>query len=820
MPNAFRSALMTTLFATLVPLAFACSEGDLPTNPVARFALSGDSAPPFLDVPFPTDLYLDGTHIVDPIPGVDRVVKQNSKFITHEIAKGNGFSRIATALFYVDDPTAAADPDTGEAGPAIIDPSSLPADEAACTSDTSSVYIVDLAATDPAKARIPCRALFHYEDPNSSLSSTRALVAVGPARGIVLQENHAYATVLTSRLKDTQGRRVTASDGFAAMANGARTGKAGALYGNALDTARRLLGSALADGTRIVSIAPFTTSHQSSELFQARSVVDATPVPTFKFDAASLAPMGAVKFAAVPAGGTLPAGFAASLDDYFGVVATTAKLDDGTDDPDSRLPVRAHDKIAVVATAEFEAVGFLSHPGNYVDLDGTTFVKDASGNIIPAPDAPTEKIWVTIALPTAPMPATGYPVVIVQHGLGGFRGYEFSLANNFCKMGWAVVAIDSFPFGSRAPEPQYQVDAESDYSTAPGAKYTGPDGIGDAVKGDRNGAFDMFGGLKNLGALRDQLRQAALDTVQLVRALRGTSDLSSLATSATTPKFDGDRIAYIGDSLGGIEGAVAAAIEPNVKAWFLNVAGGGMLQELATHSPSIGMSLSAAGGLYFSFSGDTFDEGHPLIALGQTLVDPGDPLTFASFLETSPQPIAGNPTQPRNILQTEVVYDEIVANEANEALARAAGFGLAAPNVGSNAGVLDMKDLTKRAGAVPLPDVQPDGAGAIHDTPVAGHTAVVVQVSPATHGEDLVASTAKRSYQAPYTHPFVSLDIGKTYAVRTSYRNLQSAANTFFADAFAGQTPRVAGFAAPVRDLDDDGVADAVDADPNDPHVH
>ncbi|HEX7663540.1 MAG TPA: hypothetical protein VF407_03475 [Polyangiaceae bacterium] len=807
------------VFATLVPLAFACTEGDLPTNPVARFTLAGDAAPQFLDVPFPTDLYLDGTHVVDPIPGVDRVVKQNSNFITHEIAKENGFSRVATALFYVDDPTAAPDPDTGETPTAIVDPTSLPADETACTSDTSSVYVVDLAATDPSKARIPCRALFHYEDPNASLSSTRGLVAVGPARGIVLQENHAYATVLTSRVKDTKGRALTSSNGFAAMANGPRTGKAGALYGNALDTAKKLLASALADGTAIVSIAPFTTNHQSGELFQARSVVDAAPVPTFKFDATSLAPMGAVKFAAVPAGGTLPAGFTASLDDYFGVVATTAKLDDGTDDPDERLPVRAHDKIAVVATAEFDAINFLSHPGDYVDLDGTTFVKDTSGNIVPAPDAPTAKIWATIALPTAPMPASGYPVVIVQHGLGGFREYAFSLANAFCKMGWAVVAIDSFPFGSRAPEPKYQVDAESDYSKSPGAKYNGPDGIGDAVQGSRNGAFDMFGGLKNLGALRDQLRQAALDTVQLVRTIRGPSDLSPLATGSTIPKFDGDRIAYIGDSLGGIEGAVAASIEPSVKAWFLNVAGGGMLEELATHAPSIGMSLSAAGGLYFSFSGDTFDEGHPLISLGQTLVDPGDPLTFAGFLVTSPQPIGGASTSPRNILQTEVVYDEIVANEANEALARAGGYGFAVPNVGSNSGVLDMKDLTKRVGAVTLPDVQPDAAGAIHDTPTAGHTAVVVQVSPATHGEDLVASTAKRSYVAPFTHPFVSLDNDKTYTVRTSYRSLQAAADTFFADAFAGQVPRVSGFAAPVRDLDDDGAADDVDADPNDPHL-
>ena len=40
---------------------------------------------------------------------------------------------------------------------------------------------------------------------------------------------------------------------------------------------------------------------------------------------------------------------------------------------------------------------------------------------------------------------------------------------------------------------------------------------------------------------------------------------------------------------------------------------------------------------------------------------------------------------------------------------------------------------------------------------------------------------------------------------------------TFFEDAFAGRVPVVTGFKAPVRDADDDGAADELDADPNDP---
>jgi hypothetical protein len=301
--------------------------------------------------------------------------------------------------------------------------------------------------------------------------------------------------------------------------------------------------------------------------------------------------------------------------------------------------------------------------------------------------------------------------------------------------------------------------------------------------------------------------------------LRANPDLSFLATTATTPKFDATRIAYVGDSLGGIEGATSAAIEPGIQNWVLNVTGGGVIQELATHGPSVGISLSAAAALYFGFHGDTFDEGHPLIVLGQGLVDAGDPLTFASFLIANPQTVAGTKMTPRNILQTEVIYDELVANESDEALARAAGYGLALPNVGSNAGVLDLKDLTKRAGPVPLADVAPDSTGAIHDTPVAGTTAVVVQISPGAHSDDFIASTAKRQWDVPFTHPFSMIDSAKQYKVRTSYRAIQATAAQFIGDGFAGKVPRVSGFTAPIRDVDDDGTPDDVDADPNNPQV-
>lgn len=269
---------------------------------------------------------------------------------------------------------------------------------------------------------------------------------------------------------------------------------------------------------------------------------------------------------------------------------------------------------------------------------------------------------------------------------------------------------------------------------------------------------------------------------------------------------------------------MASAIEPNLNAWVLNVAGGGVVTELAARSPVIGFQLNA-GGLQFGFTADQLTDIHPLVTLIETITEPGDPLLYASHLVTAPHTLQGNATKPRNVLQVEVLFDELVTNEADEALARAAGFALAGPNVGSNAEIPDIKNPTQNPHAIPFAVANPDSNG-IHDTPMMGTTAVVIQADPGTHGSDLVQSTGGRTFKAPWalfgtgtpfptaTHP---------YNVRCPYRELQIAVAGFIGSAFAAQNgvaPTVQGFKAPVRDLDDDGNPDATDPDPNDPNIH
>lgn len=817
-PSLVRHLVWVTLALGLVGQGACSSEAPPTAGPVARFELFPGKVPDFFAVPWPSDAYLKDGRILDPLPGFDALVTGNAESIEHELAKLDGFSRITHAFFLVDDPQAPKD-ELGQSAGATIDRTTLPHDEDACIADTSSVFLVDLEATGPASARVRCRSAVQDDRPWGS--DKHPVVAVGPARGIVLREGHKYAAVLTSRVRDANGHAVAPSAAFSALRN-ASSDPTATMYRNALATAEQLLAPALAGGAKIVGIAPYTTHTRVRELFQLRETLESEPIPTLSFDGLAMAPMRAARFAKL-VGGALPAGFTASLDDWLGVVDPKNKLPDGSDDPDNQLPVRAHDRVAAWGTAVFEASSYLQDkPGGYAEPDHATFARDPSGTIVRSTTRPTQKIWVSIVVPDAPMPNDGYPLIIVQHGMGASREYLVQNANIFASRGWMVVAIDSITYGPRSPQPELQTDLHSDYEAAPGARYAGPDGISDAVDGARSGATDLFGNFTNLGAFRDQLRQAAIDTAQLVRVLRSDPDLSPLQTGATKPRIDPARVAYVGESLGSVEGEMAAAVVPDVSHWVFSVGGGGFIMEAATHGPGIGSLLNAGAGLLFHFLRDHLTEFHPIVNLVQTAIEPADPLLYAEHLILDPRAVAQKPAASRNVLLIEALYDELLANEAGEAFARAAGLVLAEPNVGSNAGMIDLKTPISGYGRVPLKSVGPNASGTIHDVPKVGITGVVVQAGPCDHGSDFVSSKGTHGYAIPFTRydsalPFLRLDT--EFSMRNPYRELGAQICDFAADAFAGKVPGVVVKKAPVRDYDDDGAADDVDADPSNPGV-
>jgi hypothetical protein len=762
----------------------ACSGGSTPSppapGPVARFELGAGALPRFLDVPYPSDAYLDpdGT-LVDTLPGLDAYLTQNAAAIEGTLASQRGFGLNGGVFFRVDGPAGADAPS--------IDEGSLPADEAASVAGDASVMLIDLDAA----ARVPCRIRFHDDRPQGSNSPP--VLAVLPARGVVLAEGHRHAAVLTSAVT-AGGKAIGPSATFQAIRDGERRASAiEELYGAAVDQ----VAATFADKAHIAALTVFTTQASSGELVAMRALTAKRSPPALSWDPAKIAPIHAALFA-----DKAIAGFTATLDDWLGA---PAKLPAGGDDPARDQDTgAAHDALAAIGTAVFDAPNFLvDRPMGYQDLAHATVARDAAGQPAINPDRPTSKIWVSIALPRAPVPPAGFPVVILQHGLQGDRSFILALANTYAKQGWATVATEAVTFGARSANAVNTADVRSNFPWSAKANYGGPDGFVD----DAARATAFFGFFYDFGAPRDQLRQSVIDMGTLADVLANPAlDLGPLASAVPGAKLDASRLGYVGDSFGSVFGAMVAAVDPRIGAFFLNVGGGGILTELVSHAPALATLVGTAGGLTFGLFADRLDSSHPLVSLLQSILDPADPLTHARGLVTSPATVNGVPNPPKSVILVEALWDELVANEGSEALARAAGMSLVVPNVGPNGGVA-------------LPEVMPGAGGVIQGTPVAGATAVLVQASPATHGSDLYNARGVRHYAIPFGQPgpapFPVLP--SDVPVREPYLGLQAMSVPFFASFFAGEVPKVTQIPVPRRDFDDDGVDDAQDPAPQDP---
>ncbi len=759
----------------------------------ARFAL-GSAVPDFLAVPFPSDLYLDGKGHIGAMPKLSDYVLSGSQFVSAGLGQLDGFGTTAGAIFAIDDHTGM------KVAPAAIDGATLPQKEADSTAATATAMLVDLDAKTAATALVPARVDYHSDAPNGSTAPP--LLVIFPARGIVLAEKHHYAAVLTTGVHAKDGTPVAASARFVAIRDGKARSTAGEkLYGTAVDKIATLV-PALADKSKIAAIAVYTTHGMSHEIADLRAAFTKATPPALKWDAATLAPMGGGLFANSP----LPSGYTSTLDKWLG---TPAQLADMTDDPaDDQATGLAHDALAVIGTAVYSAPNLLLENANgFNDPTHHTFARDTAGKPIVNPAKTTSKIWMTLALPKSPVPAAGFPTIIVQHGLSGDRSIILSVANTFAKQGWATVAIESTTFGARASEAPNVVDSTTVFPWNMTSGYKGPDGFVDVP----NGSTDFFGGLRSLGAVRDQMRQSVLDIGSAVDVIRNpTLDLGPLLAAVPGAKLDPTKIAYLGNSLGGLMGSMVAAIDPHLKTYVLNVAGGGLMLELGANSPNIASSLSQAAALNFGFANGRFAAGHPILQLLQHIVDPGDPLLYAGNIITAPITMNGVQNSRKDVIQIEALWDETVANASNEALARAAGFPLAEPSVGSMAGV-------------PLGSAMPSG-GVISGVPMAGTTAVLVQAGPATHSSDLFSAKGKHHFKHP-TALFDTLDpfpvLPGDFSINEPYLPLQTMMTGFFAGAFkGGMAPPVSGFPTPALDFDGDGFPDATDAAPEDPTSH
>ena len=277
-------------------------------------------------------------------------------------------------------------------------------------------------------------------------------------------------------------------------------------------------------------------------------------------------------------------------------------------------------------------------------------------NPVPVAKAANFPIPLFVTVPNAGSgqvkPAAGWPVVIFQHGLTGNRTQAAAVAGTYASQGFVVAAIDIPLHGiTDTASGLYQEGFERTFdldlvNNTTGA--SGPDGVIDP-----SGSYII--NLTSLLTSRDNLRQGAIDIVQLAGALPSL-DLDG----DTVPDIDGARIHFSGLSLGGMVGTVANAMPiPTVSA-YLNAPGGAVANLIRVSDslgPVIQAGLEAAGlvpdtTLYEQFFRDA-----------QTAVDAGDPINY----------IAGA-VAARPVLLSQVDNDAVVPNTSTQRLVNATTF--------------------------------------------------------------------------------------------------------------------------------------------------
>lgn len=285
--------------------------------------------------------------------------------------------------------------------------------------------------------------------------------------------------------------------------------------------------------------------------------------------------------------------------------------------------------------------------------------RDAAGDWGGGGPVRTYRLGVSIWLPAAG--AAPYPTAVFGHGLAHGREVASAMARIVGPLGMAVVAIDAVGHGDHPDKP-----------------------AGDEVE-----LLKFFAlGLDPLSLyprrLRDNFRQSSFDKLQLVRLLELQPDLDGDGA----PDVDLDRMAYIGESFGGIMAIEFLALTDRFKLAALQLAGGEVTSIIADARRFAAFSL---------LLGD--DDATPsdiarVFPIVQAAIERGDASNWAPHLLANRLTGAGDSAAPHLLLQL-VVDDDTIPDTSSRSLARALNLPQLAP-------VLTAIGLVPLAGPAPV----------------------------------------------------------------------------------------------------------------------
>lgn len=288
----------------------------------------------------------------------------------------------------------------------------------------------------------------------------------------------------------------------------------------------------------------------------------------------------------------------------------------------------------------------------------TTFWTGAAGSFLtrfnPTPQATsTQTIPVLLSVPNASAaaggtpPASGWPVVIFQHGITRNRQDLLAVADTLADAGYVGVAIDLPLHGVtedtnplRADvNPAFANDVERTFNLDVQNASTGTAGADGII--DTSGTH--FINLSSLPTSRDNIRQGIADLLVLRRSLGNISAV----------RLNTAQVGFVGHSLGGIVGTGYLAVESTATPASLVTTGGGIAR-LLDGSERFGPVIQAGLGNVGLTPGSAAYDAYMVVA--QTVLDAADPVVLGA------RAAAAHPVH-----MIEVLGDKVIPNRVANA---------------------------------------------------------------------------------------------------------------------------------------------------------
>jgi uncharacterized protein (TIGR03437 family) len=456
-------------------------------------------------------------------------------------------------------------------------------------------------------------------------------------------QHRRYALVVTDAVLDAMGNPVGPDPRFTGCIESPSNS-----YCNILQETVRNLRDAALPG-KIVAISVFTTMSATAWLEKARDLLSQAPI--------AYQPLGTPVKAASILSIDLKAQTGANP-----VTFQTLSL---------KIPVGTLDGVDRIAFGTYQSPNFLNAQ-QYIPAASLTL--PSSNN----------KIQLHAYIPSSPMPAGGYPVVIFGHGFGSNSFATPTLiASTFAKAGFVMLAINVVGHGY-GPQSVIELVQSGNVVSDFAGSGRGVDLNGDGRIDGYEGCFLSW---PYPAGVADCLRQTTIDLMQLVSLVRSGVGLEA----SSGLKLDGSKIYYAGGSLGAMYGTMLHAVDSRVRAAALNV-GGGSAVDISRWAPAFhSFAQQAVGGRIPSLlnAGSDYNENYALrnqlakvnnvsgaieiqdmFGELEWLQASGDPLSYAPHLTLTP--LANVSAKPTLFLYD--LGDQSVPNPQHSALIRAAGM--------------------------------------------------------------------------------------------------------------------------------------------------